>query len=281
MFLRQNHIIAVIYLGLIAAMLTGCSFTVDLQPSWQHGAIRLHPHHDMEMPPTPTPTPTATPNAGVMTSTMSSVHPVQILDIRPLTATSPYSVTTLIPVESIRYVNGCDVNQALKRAPLPYVNGTVLAALTYISGTVPVDGSAVDNRAALAPSLSRTLYWSGATGPSTPACAPPATWLWQQIVLLPEQANPDTYTPRILVLPATAACEIGPGFSPRTFGNLAAGRGEWPQLLYLVDEDDKPGLLLLQQDTCDSGADCTAVRTICQSLFEDGEWRRWCQALCS
>ena len=279
MYPFKNHIIAVVYLGLIAAMLAGCSFTVDLQPPWQHGAIRLHPHHDAEMPPTPPAT--ATPDAGAVTSTLSSAHPVQIFDLRPLTATASYSLTTLVPIESIRYANGCNVNQALNRAPLPYVNGTVLAALTYISGTVPLDGSAADNRGALAPSLGRTLYWSSETGPSAPVCPPPETWLWQQIVLLPEQANPDAYTPRILVLPATAACEIGPGFSPITFGSLAAERGEWPQLLYLVDEDGKPGLLLLQQDVCGSGSDCTSVRTICQSLFEDGEWRRWCQSLCS
>lgn len=269
----------ILYLALVATVLVGCTVTFDLQPPWRRSLLPPR-DHGMLVKATPTPTSSTVTITNTTTSTPSAQAPVHILDIRPLTTTGSFSLTTFVDVNSIHYANGCTVNQALGRAPTSLNDAEVLAAVTYISGTVSV-GSGADTRAAFAPTLGRTLYWSSDSGSSIPDCSAPGTWLWQEIALMPDQSAAGGIRPMLLSLPAQSACVFEGGFTPAVFGEMVANMGEWPHLLYMSDVDDQPTLLLLQQDRCGSGSGCAVVRTICQSLFEDGAWREWCTSLCS
>lgn len=284
----MSRISLLIACSLLTMLLVGCSVTIDLQPHWRHSPLYFHTEKGQQEQVIETPAVTMThtvSNTSVVTdsnaSTVTIQGPIHIVDMRPLTTTSPFSLTALVDLESIGYVEGCTVNRALGRAPSSFNDSTVVAAITHISGTVPLNTDDGNSRAVFAPNLDRTLYWSSDTGQTTPDCSPSATWLWQQIAVLPDQDNGVYATPAVLSLPATTACHITDAFTPEAFGTMLNNRGEWPDLLYVLDADEKPALLVLAQAQCEQPSGCTKVRTICQSLFEEGVWQEWCTSVCS
>ena len=251
---------------LYVALLTACHVDLSVEAPWMEKHIVVPLGGDAK-PAEPQVTP------GVMAGAPKS-ETEQVLHavaLHPLTDTVPFNRMT--PVAA--YVApGCTPSDALAN-----VSGlgdyAVLASLTRdITSTTPATY--------LDPSIARTLYRVGNDGADEIAssCPQSPVWLWQQIFYA---SSPLTTTPTLLTLSHSSdqVCAIPAGYTLNAFEQTTTGRGEWPELIYLQNRDDKYAVVFVAPlEDCGSGANCTFVHEVCKSIFEDGQWEKWCESLC-